>query len=424
MKKHSVRLGIENLIHDPKPIRRKRVAVLSHHAAITHDLRRTVDCVAEMPCELIRIFGPEHGFWAVAQDMEGTGATVDEKTGVEIVSLYHDYPKLPSDRSEAGIQEWKTQLATAKQKLWPTEDQLHDIEVLVVDLQDVGSRYYTFVNTMANCMEVAKRTGTRVLVLDRPNPINGVDVEGNLFDDPAWHSFVGQFNILPRHGMTIGELACFYAGSDPRYDCDLRVVEMDGWKRKYWWDQTDLPWVPPSPNMPTLATATVYPGLCLIEATSVSEGRGTTIPFELFGAPGIDAFALARRLNDVELPGVGFRAQYFQPTFQKHAGQVCGGVQAHITDRDLFEPYLTGIFCMKALFDLGREGMHAFDWRSESYEYEPTDERQAIEQLAGTRRFREALEANSGEPLAEWIDSWAADEKKFVRQRKEHLLYS
>jgi uncharacterized protein YbbC (DUF1343 family) len=273
-------------------------------------------------------------------------------------------------------------------------------------------------------MEVAKRTGTRVLVLDRPNPINGVDVEGNLFDDPAWHSFVGQFNILPRHGMTIGELACFYAGSDPRYDCDLRVVEMDGWKRKYWWDQTDLPWVPPSPNMPTLATATVYPGLCLIEATSVSEGRGTTIPFELFGAPGIDAFALARRLNDVELPGVGFRAQYFQPTFQKHAGQVCGGVQVHITDRDLFEPYLTGIFCMKALFDLGREGMHAFDWRNESYEYEPTDERQAIEQLAGTRRFREALEANSGEPLAEWIDSWAADEKKFVRQRKEHLLYS
>lgn len=424
MKKQHVLLGIEKLIRNPKPIRRKRVAVLSHHAAITHDLRRTVDCIAELPCELVRIFGPEHGFWAVAQDMEGSGAAVDEKTGVEIVSLYHDFPKQPASRSPEGMAEWKRQLAEAKSKLWPSENQLRDVEVLVVDLQDVGSRYYTFVNTMANCMEVAKRTGTRVLVLDRPNPINGDDIEGNFPEDPKWFSFVGQFNLAPRHGMTIGELAQFYAASDPRYDCELRVIEMDGWKRKCWWDETDLPWAPPSPNMPTVVTATVYPGLCLVEATNVSEGRGTTIPFELFGAPGIDAFALARRLNAIELPGVGFRPQYFQPTFQKHANAVCGGVQVHVTDRAAFEPYLTGIFCIKTLFELGREGMFSFDWRSDSYEYEPTDEREALEQLVGTNRFRAALESGNGRELADWIESWEADEKKFRKQRREFLLYS
>ncbi len=420
MTRHSVRLGIEELIRNPKPLRRKRVAVLSHHAAVTHDLRRTVDCVKDLPCKLVRIFGPEHGFWAVAQDMEGAAAMIDKPTGVEIVSLYHDYPKLPGNRS---IDEWKCELAAAKAKLSPADDQLRDVDVLVVDLQDVGSRYYTFVNTMANCMAVAKRTGTKVLVLDRPNPINGADIEGNLFDDAAWFSFVGQFDIPPRHGMTIGELARYYASTYGDYDCDLDVIPMRGWKRDMWWDDTDLPWVPPSPNMPALATATVYPGLCLVEATNVSEGRGTTIPFELFGAPGIDAFALAERLNAFELPGVGFRAQYFQPTFQKAAGRVCGGVQVHVYDREKLQPYLTGVIVMKVLFDLGREGMFDFGWRKESYEYEPPDERQALEQLAGTSLFRQALESGDGDLLGEWIESWYDDENRFRAARRESLLY-
>jgi uncharacterized protein YbbC (DUF1343 family) len=424
MKKYAVRLGIEKLVRNPKPLRRKRVAVLSHHAAVTHDLLRTVDCVAAMPCDLVRIFGPEHGFWAVAQDMEGASAAVDIRTGVEIVSLYHDYPKRPAESSEEGIRQWKTDLRAAKAKLSPTDEQLRDVEVLVVDLQDVGSRYYTFVNTMANCMAVAKRTGTKVLVLDRPNPINGVEVEGNFFDDPRWFSFVGQFNIPPRHGMTIGELALFYAAQDERYGCELEVVEMNGWKRKLWWDETDLPWVPPSPNMPTIDTAAVYPGMCLIEATNVSEGRGTTIPFELFGAPGIDAFELAERLNSFKLPGVGFRAQYFQPTFQKAAGQICGGVQLHVTDREQLQPYLTGVVAMKALHDLGREGKFDFAWRSDSYEYEPTDEREALEQLVGTSKFRDALATGDAGALDAWIESWTEDEKRFRKERKEYLLYS
>ncbi|HSP33440.1 MAG TPA: DUF1343 domain-containing protein [Thermoanaerobaculia bacterium] len=425
MTRHAVTLGIEKLINDPAPIRRKRVAVLSHHAAVTHALRRTVDCIADLPCRLVRIFGPEHGFWAVAQDMEGAAASVDIPTGVEIVSLYHEYPKLPANTGAAGMRRWKSELARAKAKLSPSDEQLRDVDVLVVDLQDVGSRYYTFVNTMANCMAVAKRTGTKVLVLDRPNPINGVDVEGNFFDDRRWHSFVGQFNILPRHGMTIGELARYYASEYEGYDCDLEVIEMSGWKRKYWWDETDLPWVPPSPNMPTIDTATVYPGLCLIEATNVSEGRGTTIPFELFGAPRIDAFALAERLNAFELPGVGFRAQYFKPTFQKRSKEgVCGGVQVHVYDRTNFQPYLTGIITMKVLYDIGREGMFDFGWRSEAYEYEPTDDRHALEQLVGTSRFRLALESNNGDLLGDWIEGWAEDEKRFRSERNASLLYS
>lgn len=424
MKKHAVRLGIEKLVKSPRTLRRKRVAVLSHHAAITHDLLRTVDCIAAMPCDLVRIFGPEHGFWAVAQDMEGASAQIDKQTGVEIVSLYHDYPKQPKERSEEGMKQWKQELAAAKAKLSPTDDQLRDIDVLVVDLQDVGSRYYTFPNSMANCMAVAKRTGTKVLVLDRPNPINGVDVEGNYFDDPKWHSFVGQFNVPPRHGLTIGELALYYADHHEEYDCDLEVIEMSGWKRKMWWDDTDLPWVPPSPNMPTVATATVYPGMCLVEATSVSEGRGTTIPFELFGAPGVDAFELAERLNAFELPGAGFRAQYFQPTFQKAAGQICGGVQLHVSDREALQPYLTGVIAIKVLYDLGREGKFAFRWRSDSYEYEPTDEREALEQLVGTAKLREALDANDSRALDAWIGSWDDDEKRWRKERKKYLLYS
>lgn len=423
MKRHAVRLGIENLIANPRPLRRKRVAVLSHHAGVTHDLRRTVDCIAAMPCKLVRIFGPEHGFWAVAQDMEGAETAVDQATGVEIVSLYHNYPKLPAVHTHPGIRRWKAELAAAKAKLSPADEQLRDVDVLVVDLQDVGSRYYTFVNTMANCMAVAKRTGTKVIVLDRPNPINGVQIEGNFFDDPRWFSFVGQFNIPPRHGMTIGELARLYAANEERYGCELQVIEMSGWKRADWWDETDLPWVPPSPNMPSIATATVYPGLCLIEATNVSEGRGTTIPFELFGAPGIDAFALAERLNALDLPGATFRAQYFQPTFQKAAGRVCGGAQVHVTDRHVFQPYLTGVVILKVLFDLGREGMFDFAWRTESYEYEPTDERQALEQLAGTSKLRVALESGDGDLLAEWIETWEGDEKRFRRERQKALLY-
>lgn len=409
MAKARVQLGIEAL--DESAIRGKRVAVLSHQAAVDHRLRRTVDVIASMAGEnFARIFGPEHGFWGVKQDMDGATSEIDRATGKEIVSLYGDYPKLP----RGSVDEWKCELQRKKKELWPKPQQLEDIEVLVVDLQDVGARYYTFANTMAYCMEVAKATGTKVIVCDRPNPIGGVAVEGNLFDDERWFSFVGQFNLPPRHGMTIGELARFYT-VDEKYRCDLEVVPMSGWSRAMWWDDTDLPWVPPSPNMPTLATATVYPGMCLIEATTASEGRGTTIPFEIYGAPRVDPFALAQRLNAIGLEGIHFRPQYFQPTFQKHGGTVCGGVQLHVTDRDALQSYALGLFATRIIHDIWND----FGWRKEAYEYEPPDEKQALEQLVGTSKFREILE--HGGDLAAWIASW--DLTDFLGLRRDVLLY-
>jgi uncharacterized protein YbbC (DUF1343 family) len=393
-----MKLGVDVLLRDPSRLRGKRVAILSHQAGLTSDLRRTVDVI---PCDVI--FGPEHGFWGVAQDMEGTALESDEHTSKPIVSLYEKH-SVDADARE---------LCEAKKKLWPDENTLREIDVLVVDLQDVGARYYTFANTMAYCMEVAKRTGTQVLVLDRPNPINGVAVEGNLME--GFFSFVGQFRIPVRHGMTIGELARFFQLADPKYRCDLDVVTMEGWKRPMWWDETGVTWVPPSPNMPTLATAVVYPGMCLIEATELSEGRGTTTPFELFGGPGFDPFALAQRLNDLQLPGALFRPQYFKPTFQKHAGKRCGGVQLHVLDRDAFEPYRTGLWCIKAL----AEGP-GFAWRRAPYEYETTG---AIHQLTGTARFKEIVENGNDDDLEEWIASWHGGSAEFERMREGSLLY-
>lgn len=412
MARSRVQLGIEALAEDPSRIRGKSVAVLSHQAAVDHQLRRTVDVIASIASEnFARIFGPEHGFWGVKQDMEGATSEIDRSTGKEIVSLYGDYPKLPS----GSVADWKCELKRKKKELWPKPQQLADIDVLVVDLQDVGVRYYTFANTMAYCMEIAKTTGTRVIVCDRPNPIGGVAVEGNLFDDEQWFSFVGQFNLPPRHGMTIGELARFYQSVDEKYRCELDVIPMRGWSRAMWWDDTDLPWVPPSPNMPTLATATIYPGMCLIEATTASEGRGTTIPFEIYGAPHVDPFVLAQHLNDIGLAGIRFRPQYFQPTFQKHGGTVCGGVQLHVTDRDALQSYRLGLFATQIIYEIWND----FGWRQEAYEYEPPDEKQALEQLVGTIRFREILE--EGGDLRAWIDSWQMDD--FLKARADALLY-
>ena len=414
--RHAVRLGIENLQRNPASLKGKRVAVLSHQAAVTHHLSRAVDVVHEIagPNLFVRIFGPEHGFWGVKQDMEGATSEVDRATGKEIVSLYVDYPKLPRDQTAEGLGAWKRELAEKKKGLWPKAKDLQDVDVLVVDLQDVGARFYTFVNSMAYCMEVAKTTGTKVVVCDRPNPIGGRAVEGNLFEEgDRWMSFVGQFNIAPRHGMTIGELARYYRDLDPKYACDLEVVPMTGWSRGLWWDQTDLPWVPPSPNMPTIATAAVYPGMCLIEATMASEGRGTTIPFEIFGAPHVDPIALASRLNEAGLAGIRFRPQFFQPTFQKHGGKVCGGVQLHVTDREALQSYRLGLWCTQAIHELWPE----FAWRHEAYEYEDPRDKHALEQLAGTTRFREIVE--KGLDLDEWIESW--DLSEFLARRDQAL---
>ena len=296
----------------------------------------------------------------------------------------------------------------------PLPGMLDNLDVLVIDLQDVGSRYYTFIWTLELCMQACHEAGKTVIVLDRPNPLGGVMTEGPLLD-PDYASFVGLRPLPVRHGMTIGEIglylcAEFYPG------LDFRVITMQGWKRKMWYDGTGLPWVMPSPNMPTIETAAVYPGMCLLEATNISEGRGTTRPFEIFGAPFIQPDTLVKVLNDFKLPGVTFRPLSFLPTFQKHANTLCGGAQIHVTDREKFKPFKTGVAILKAIHNTWpRE----FAWKQPPYEYEEV--KMPIDILAGRDRLRKEIEAwKDLDGMEKW---WKAEAKAFEKIRKRYLIY-
>src|SRR5437667_3725103 len=309
----NVRPGLEVLLDDPRPIAGKRIGLVTNHAAVTSDLRHAVRMLhAGRGWKLVALFGPEHGIWGEAQDMAHIGHSVDPLTGLTVHSLY----------------------GSSVKDLAPKRELLKNLDALVIDLQDIGSRYYTFIYTMALCMREAAPLGVQVIVLDRPNPIDGVHLEGNIREE-KYSSFVGMFPLPTRHGMTAGELARYF-NSVFKLNCDLHVVPMRGWRRGMWWGDTGLPWVIPSPNMPTVYTATVYPGMCLMEGTNLSEGRGTTHPFELFGAPFIDAEALTCELNQLALPGAHFRAAWFQPVFHKFAGEICGGGQLDVINRDSF----------------------------------------------------------------------------------------
>lgn len=341
------------------------------------------------------LFGPEHGVRGTAQDMVGvTGEPVDARTGVTVFSLYGD--------TEASLS--------------PTGEMLSGLDALVFDVQDVGARYYTFVYTMALCMRAAGRAGMPFFVLDRPNPLGGVLVEGNAVQD-RYRSFVGMYDLPARHGMTAGELALlFNARHAPEERCLLTVVRCEGWDRRREWDATGLPWIPPSPNMPTVDTARVYPGMCLVEGTNVSEGRGTTRPFELAGAPFLDPYALSAALAAEDLPGAAFRPCWFEPTFQKHARASCGGVMIHVTDRDRFRPFLTGVAFLRAARRLAGPAMR---WRTERYEFR--DDVPAIDLLAGSDAIRTAIDAGRG--LAEIAAPWEEEIRPFLAERSEHLLY-
>jgi uncharacterized protein YbbC (DUF1343 family) len=296
----------------------------------------------------------------------------------------------------------------------PTAEMLEDVDVIVCDLQDVGCRIYTFVYTMANCMKIAGEMGKKVIVCDRPNPINGKTVEGNILE-PEWASFVGMFPLPVRHGMTIAELARFFK----KYfnvECELETVEMRGWEREFWLDETDAPWVLPSPNMPTVDSATVFPGTVFFEGTQVSEGRGTTRPFELIGAPYINSHQFASELNALNLPGVYFRAADFQPTFQKHAGKTCGGVQIHVLDRDTFEPVRAGLWMVKLITELYGED---FCWKNPPYEY--VYDKNPFDVIAGTDRIRKSFESQTS--IETLISSWAKDLHEFNVKRESVLLY-
>jgi uncharacterized protein YbbC (DUF1343 family) len=385
-----VRLGSDVLLASGR-LDGARVGIVCNHASIDRGFAHVVDRLASAPgVTLAAIFGPQHGFRSDVQDnMIETAHAADPGRRVPVYSLY-------SETRE------------------PTADMLKGIDVLVVDLQDVGARIYTFIYTMANCLRACARHGVPVIVCDRPNPIGGLDVEGAPLV-PGYESFVGQFAIPMRHGMTIGELARLF-NEHFGLGARLEVVKMDGWTRAMYADATGLPWVMPSPNMPTLDTAIVYPGTVLFEGILVSEGRGTTRPFELVGAPWIEADRFAARMNDLALPGVHFRPAVFEPTFQKHAKQPCGGCQIHVTARDAFRPVLVGV----ALAGMFRQSDPSrFAWRQPPYEYEHV--KMPIDILAGSDVLRRQIEA--ARPAVEIAASWRADEEAFRALRKPYLMY-
>jgi uncharacterized protein YbbC (DUF1343 family) len=389
----SVHLGLERLLEGPDRalIAGRRVGLVSNPASVDSRLVHASDRLfGTGDWTLTTLFGPQHGFHSDLQEnMIESPHARDAKRRLPVYSLY-------SETRE------------------PTAEMLRNVDVLVVDLQDVGTRIYTYIYTLANCLRAARAHGVHVVVCDRPNPIGGDAVEGALLD-PAFASFVGQFPMPMRHGLTIGECARLFNehfGLNARVD----VVPMNGWRRGMYFDDTELPWVLPSPNIPTLDTAIVYPGAVLFEGTLLSEGRGTTRPFELLGAPWIDGERFADAMNARGLPGVRFRPAFFEPTFHKHARASCGGCQIHVTDRTAFRPYRTGV---ELLDEFHAEAPATPLWRDPPYEYEHT--RPPIDILYGSDRLRVAIDAGSGAGAV--TADWGRDEEAFRATRQPYLLY-
>ena len=367
------------------------VGLVCNPASIDAAFRHSADLLFEAPdVGLAAIFGPQHGFRSDLQDnMIETPHAHDARRRVPIHSLY-------SETRE------------------PTAEMLRGIDALVIDLQDVGTRVYTYIYTMANCMRAAARHGIKVVVCDRPNPVGGEEVEGPTLRE-AWTSFVGQFPIPLRHGLTIGELARLF-NDGFGLGAALEVVPLEGWRRSMYHDETGLPWVITSPNIPTLDSAIVYPGAVLFEGTKLSEGRGTTRPFELIGAPWIDGERLSAAMNARGLAGVHFRPVFFEPTFQKHARETCGGCQLHVTDRRAFEPVRTAV---ELIAEFRRQDPARFAWREPPYEYE--HDKEPIDILYGSDRLRVTLD--SGREVASLFADWESDEEAFRKLRQKYLLY-
>jgi uncharacterized protein YbbC (DUF1343 family) len=388
-----IRLGIERLLNEKLDlIRGQRIGLVCNQASILpDDFTHAADVFASRDdFRLTTLFGPQHGIRGDVQDnMIETPHTVDERTGKPVYSLY-------SETRE------------------PTEEMAHDIDTFVVDLQDVGCRIYTFAYTMANCMRAAAKFGKRVVVCDRPNPIGGVAVDGNV-TETAFTSFVGQFELPTRPGMTIGELAKMF-NEHFGIGCDLEIVTMEGWSRDMWFDQTGWPWVLPSPNIPTAETCIVFPATVHLEGTELSEGRGTTKPFELNGAPFIDPYEWKNALDAYDFPGVIFRPCYFQPTFQKWARHTCGGLQIHVTDRNVFTPVTVGIAMVKTAHDLYPD---KFQWKQTDYEYEFG--KNPFDVVSGTDKIRKQIEARVS--LADIQASWKERFELFTNARRSFLLY-
>lgn len=385
-----VRLGNEVFLSERLDlVRGLKVGLITNHSGVDSQFMSTVELLHRQPAvQLMALFGPEHGIRGEAQAGEKVTSYVDEETGLPVHSLYADTKK-------------------------PTDAMLAGLDALIYDIQDVGVRYYTFISTMCYAMEKAAELGLKFIVLDRPNLLRGDRLDGNVLD-PQFSSFIGLYPLPIRYGMTIGELARFVNG-EFGIGADLSVVQMDGWRREYWFDQTGLPWVPSSLGIPTLETAVIYTGLCFIEGTNFSEGRGTTMPFHLFGAPWVKGTELARELNGLGLAGVHFRPVYFKPTTSKHQGALCQGVQVHLLDRDLFKGSVIGLEVLRVLQELYPEEFEWFTFTKDGVT------KHFIDLLWGTDVVRKRLDAR--ESLAGFAAEWEQQLVDFMAARNKYLLY-
>ncbi|MCL1926281.1 MAG: DUF1343 domain-containing protein [Syntrophorhabdaceae bacterium] len=375
------------------PVKKLSLGLICNPTAVDQKLRHAADLFAGTPgVRLSALFGPEHGIRGDAQYMKAVRNERDPKTGVKVHSLY----------------------GNSQTSLRPTEKMLRGLDALVFDIQDIGARYYTYQATMLFCMEAAAKANLAFFVLDRPNPINGIAVEGPALQ-PGYESFCGAHDIAARHGMTVGELALLYK-EELELDLELTVIPCDRWKREMSWRDTGLPWVFPSPNMPTPETALVYPGMCLLEGTNLSEGRGTTRPFELFGAPWLNSDRLTEILQQEKLPGVIFRPIQFVPTWDKHAKTRCHGVEIHVRDPEAFLPFRTGIACIAAARS---QSPARFRWRTEPYEF--VSGTLAFDLLCGSSREREVI--GRGGRWRTMRAAWTREERAFGKRRSRHLLY-
>ena len=381
-----IKTGAEIVIEDPKEyLGSDHIGLITNQTGVTSKLEHLIDVFYNEPdINFKKIFGPEHGARGDIQDALLVEDHVDETTSLPVYSLYGEFRK-------------------------PTSLMLDDLDRLVFDIQDVGARFYTYISTLTLCLEAAKVQNLAFTVLDRPNPINGVDVEGNILD-PRFKSFIGMHPIPIRHGMTSGELALYI---NQEVKAELSVVEMTGWSRDLWYDETGLPWVQSSPNLPTLDTATVYPGTCFFEGINASEGRGTTKPFENLGAPWVNSSEWTDSMNKLKLPGVRFRSCHFTPTFWRYKDKRCNGLQVHVIDRNIFDAVTTGLYLLHTLKQVHPE---AFEFNPPTY-----DKLTHFDYLAGTDRLRKDL--NEGKTVEDISDTWLEELERFIHIREKFLLY-
>jgi uncharacterized protein YbbC (DUF1343 family) len=385
-----VTTGLDVLMKRKKILAGRKIGLVANPSSVDSKVQFILDLfLQEKSWEVTALFGPEHGLRAELQAEEWSSEFKDPVTGLPVYSLYGE-------------------------RLKPEPQMLDNVDTIVFDMQDVGSRYYTFIYTLSYIMEACMNREIEVVVLDRPNPINGVDVEGPVLEK-GYESFVGRYPIPTRHGMTIGEIALLFK-NEFGVDCKLQIISMEDWNRDSYYEEKNLPWVLPSPNMPTVDTAIVYPGQCLLEGTNMSEGRGTTRPFEIFGAPWIDPKTLITGLSAYQLHGVIFRPLYFQPTFSKHAGKLCGGAQIHVINRHQFKPVKMTLALLHWLL---QTHPGTFRWKDPPYEY--VTDRLPIDILFGNSWIREELEKGTHPDDIE--KRWQSDLKTFLPLRSKYLLY-